>query len=334
MNYDIDLTRIAEIVATSETGVSESHLALTGDKLFLFAATGETCLMYGQRKRTRIALGAPIGKEADAEQLIDRFLKETAADKCMGAFYAVRHRHLHLFQNSGLISQKIGEMALVPIKGFNLQGKEKARYRQARNRAVREGVSFEIVNVQASSDLMNRLEYISNIWLAGQAGREKGFSLGRFHRDVLARYPIAIARKEGEIIAFSNLWSSPDKKELSLDLMRYIDGHMVGVIDFLLVESMIWGSEQGYHSFSLGMAPLAGLDSEDHRNVISRLCRLAYNHGDKIYGFKGIRQFKKKFNPEWEPVYLLASRQIHMPRALRNLTLLSSGSFKGLVSRD
>jgi len=79
MNYDTDLTRIAEIVATSETGVSESHLALTGDKLFLFAETGETCLIYGQRKRTRIALGAPIGKEADAEQLIDQFLKETAA---------------------------------------------------------------------------------------------------------------------------------------------------------------------------------------------------------------------------------------------------------------
>ena len=334
MNHEADLNRVDHILAISEKAVSECNLALSGDKSFLFSETGQSCLMYGVRKRTHIALGPPIGQEKEARGLIKLFLDHSSQTASLGAFYAVRERHLELFSDSGLKSQKIGEMALVPIKNFTLQGKERAKFRQARNRAIREGVTFEVVRVDEHSDVMVRLSEISAQWLKGQAGQEKSFSLGRFDKKRLSGRPIAIARKDGEIIAFSNLWSSPDKKELALDLMRFIDGHMVGVIDFLLVGSMIWGSERGYEHFSLGMAPLAGLEKEDHRNAMSRLCRLAYKHGDKIYGFKGIRQFKKKFNPEWEAVYLLAPRQIHMPRALRNLALLSSGGITGLIKAN
>lgn len=289
--------------------------------------------MFGQKGKTRIALGAPIGANEDCPALIKTFVEQSQKDGLVPVFYAVRERHLPYFEPSSLRLQKIGEMALVPIKGFNLAGKDRARYRQARNRAIREGLEFEVIQTDARSDIMDSLESISNEWLSQQPGREKGFSLGRFDRDLLSRQNIAIAKQGGQIVAFSNLWRCGNQSELSLDLMRYRQDSMVGVIDYLLVETMMWGSAHGFETFSLGLAPLAGLDKADHRSIMSHLCRFAFKHGDKFYGFQGIRQFKKKFNPEWEAVYLIAPKQRHMPGALKNLALLSAGGYKGLLKR-
>lgn len=324
---------VTDIMKRAENPVSEHNLALTGDKRFFFSESGQSFIMYGIRGKTWIALGAPVGLASEAAPLIDKFMDMALYNGAAPAFYAVRERYRSGFEGIGLRRQKIGEMALVPLTNFTLSGKDKARYRQSRNRAIREGLSFEVVSPDEQSPIMDRLELISTAWLAQQAGTEKGFSLGRFDRKILAQQPIAVAMKEGEIVAFSNLWSSADGQELSLDLMRYQENVMVGVIDYLLVEAMLWGSQKGYATFSLGMAPLAGLEDETDLKVMSYLCRMAFKHGDKLYGFKGIRQFKKKFNPEWETVYLLAPRQRQMPAALKNLALLSAGGYKGLFKR-
>lgn len=324
---------VIDIIAQSVGSVSESQLALTGDKRFLFSESKRSFIMYGVKGRNWIALGAPIGQKSESEELIAQFLSLARASKYSPAFYAVRERHLERFSQTKLKSQKIGEMALVALDNFSLEGKDNAKHRHARNKAVREGVSFKIIRTEVDSPEMDKLESISKDWLAHQSGREKGFSLGRFDRKVLSNQAIAIAMKADEIIAFSNLWSSADGSELSLDLMRYLENSMAGVIDFLLVETMLWGRENGYKTFSLGMAPLAGLDKEDHRSVMSSLCRFAFKHGDKLYSFQGIRRFKKKYNPDWEAVYLMAPSQLHMPRALKNLALLSAGSLKGIFRR-
>lgn len=321
---------VTDILKCAENPVSEHNLALTGDKQFFFSESGKSFIMYGVRGKTWIALGAPIGLASEADTLIDKFLDAALDNGVAPAFYAVRERYCSGFEGLGLRRQKIGEMALIPLTNFSLNGKDKARYRQSRNRAIREGLSFDVVFPDEHSSIMDRLEVISSTWLSQQAGQEKGFSLGRFDRKILAQQPVAVAMKDGVIVAFSNLWSSGDGQELSLDLMRYQDNIMVGVIDYLLVETMLWGSQKGYAAFSLGMAPLAGLEEEKNLKVMSYLCRMAFKHGDRLYGFKGIRRFKKKFNPEWEAVYLFAPRQRQMPSALKNLALLSAGGYKGL----
>ena len=333
MNSDRQLKSAANALQSAEAPVSENALALSGDKHFMFSESGKSFIMYGVRGRTWLALGAPIGRASEAGALLDKFMKTAQRNGALPAFYAVRERYLPRFDGVGLRQQKIGEMALIPLEDFTLQGKDRARYRQSRNRAHREGLSFDVIRAEAASPVMDRLEQISEAWLQGQQGQEKGFSLGRFDRNILSEHPIAIAKKGERIVAFSNLWMSSDNQELSLDLMRYEDNVMVGVIDYLLVEAMIWGSAQGFKTFSLGMAPLAGLEDETHSSVMSHLCRLAFKHGDRLYGFKGIRQFKKKFNPTWEAVYLLAPKQRHMPGALKNLALLSAGGYKGLFKR-
>jgi len=325
------MRQVRQILERSDNSVSESNLALMGDKRFLFSDSGQSFIMYGVKGRNWIALGEPIGLKSERRELLLKFQETADGWGAWPCFYSIRSRNLHDFVDMGLSIQKIGEMALVPIEGYDLKGKTKARFRQARNRAAREGLSFDVLHIEEHSSEMDRLEAISSNWLRHHQGREKGFSLGRFDRKLLTTQPIAVAIQDNQIIAFSNLWSTPDKSELSLDLMRYMQGSMTGVMDYLFTEVMIWGSAQGYKNFSLGMAPMSGLEDKNFTSPMSRLGRLVYKYGGKLYGFQGLRAFKKKFNPRWEPIYLAAPNQATMPGALSNLALLSAGGLSGIL---
>jgi phosphatidylglycerol lysyltransferase len=52
-----------------------------------------------------------------------------------------------------------------------------------------------------------------------------------------------------------------------------------------------------------------------------KLIRLAYLHGNGLYKFKGLKEFKSKFACRWEPKYL-AYRKTYLPIALIQLLLL------------
>lgn len=328
---DQTMAKVRDILERSTNSVSETNLALMGDKHFLFSQSGKSFIMYGIKGRNWIALGEPIGLDEERRELLFNFQETADLWGAWPCFYAIRSRNLHDFVDMGLSVQKIGEMALVPIKSYDLTGKTKARFRQAKNRAAREGVTFDVIQIDKNSPEMDRLEIVSSQWLQNHSGREKGFSLGRFDRTLLSTQPIAVAWQNGKIVAFSNLWKTPDKSELSLDLMRYTANCMTGVMDFLFAEVMIWGCAQGYEYFSLGMAPMSGLDGKNFSSPMSHLGRFIYRYGGRFYSFQGLRSFKKKFYPDWEPVYLAAPNQVSMPRALSNLALLSAGGMSGIL---
>src|SRR4051812_20720719 len=84
-----------------------------------------------------------------------------------------------------------------------------------------EGSQLELIPAAGVPTLLPRLRQISDEWLAARNAAEKGFSLGRFEPDYLARFPVAVIRRAGRILAFANVWTTPDKAELSVDLMRY-----------------------------------------------------------------------------------------------------------------
>ena len=51
---------------------------------------------------------------------------------------------------------------------------------------------------------------------------------------------------------------------------------------------------------------------------------LVYRHGNHFYSFEGLRQYKQKFGPVWEPKYLASPGGITLPRILVDLTRLIS----------
>jgi phosphatidylglycerol lysyltransferase len=326
-----DLDRAQAIVARSPR--VEGYLALLGDKQILFHERGDAFLMYGVSGRTWVAMSDPVGPTETREELAWRFLE--LADRHGGrpVFYEVSEEDLSVYLELGLDLRKLGEEARVPLREFGLEGSARKGLRQTDHRMAREGCRFEILPAASVPAVLDELEAISNAWLAEKKTREKRFSLGFFDRAYLSRLPVAVVRRGERIVAFSNVWPSESRQALSGDLMRYGPEAPPGVMEYLFTQLMLWGREQGYEHYALGMAPLSGFEHHRLAPLWNRLGALLFRHGEHFYNFQGLRAFKDKFDPEWEPRYLASPGGLAVPIVLTRVASLISGGVSGIVSR-
>ena len=139
--------------------------------------------------------------------------------------------------------------------------------------------------------------------------------------------------KDQRILAFANIFGSSGKAELSIDLMRYLPDAPGTIMDYLFANLMLWGKSEGYGWFNLGMAPLAGLDNRSLAPLWNRLGAMIFLHGEHFYNFQGLREYKDKFDPQWEPRYLASPGGIALPSILTNLASLISGGIKGIIAK-
>ncbi|MGH8638736.1 MAG: phosphatidylglycerol lysyltransferase domain-containing protein, partial [Burkholderiales bacterium] len=116
-------------------------------------------------------------------------------------------------------------------------------------------------------------------------------------------------------------------------LMRHVEDAPRGTMDFLFISLMLWGREQGYRSFSLGMAPFSGFEDRALAPLWTKLGARVFRHGEHFYNFQGLRAFKDKFDPIWEPRYLASPGGLATPIALGHVAALVSGGVSGLVTK-
>jgi phosphatidylglycerol lysyltransferase len=240
---------------------------------------------------------------------------------------------LHLYLDLGLSLLKLGEEARVPLTGFSLEGAARKDLRYTKRKLEKEGCRFEVMQPESVTTHLDRLEAISNAWLAEKSTREKGFSLGFFQPDYISRCPVALVIRNERIEAFANLWTGAQLEELSLDLMRFLPEAAEGVMEYLFVCLMLWGKAQGYRWFNLGMAPFSGLENRALAPLWNRLGAFVFRHGEHFYNFQGLRQYKEKFDPQWRPKYLASPGGLALPQIFANLATLISGGVKGVVAK-
>ena len=308
---------------------STANLALLGDKTLLFNESRTAFIMYAVEGRSWVAMGDPIGPVQEHQELIWQFRELCEQNEGWPVFYEVGHDTLYLYLELGLTLLKLGEEARLPLARFTLAGKARSGLRHAFHKMEKEGCSFEIVEVAKVAALLPDLRRVSDSWLSTKHAREKGFSLGFFQPDYLKTTPVALVRRDGALIAFANLWLGAGQEEMSVDLMRFLPEAPNGTMDYLFINLILWGQHQGYRWFTLGMAPLAGLINRPHAPLWHRAGSLVYTHGEHFYNFKGLRAYKEKFDPVWEPRYLASPGGLALPRIMTNLATLISGGDRG-----
>jgi phosphatidylglycerol lysyltransferase len=180
-------------------------------------------------------------------------------------------------------------------------------------------------------DVMGELRAVSDEWLAEKSAAEKGFSLGYFDEAYLRRFPIAVIEQGNRIQAFANVWRGAGDIEVSIDLMRHRRDAPNGVMEALFVHLMLWGKLQGYRWFALGMAPLSGFEQSAVASVWNRIGGFVYEHSDSLYNFHGLRAYKEKFSPVWEPRYLACPGGLRLPRILADVSALVAGGYRRIV---
>jgi phosphatidylglycerol lysyltransferase len=308
---DADLERVETLI--TDVDDSTANLALLGDKTLLFNAERTAFIMYQEAGHSWVAMGDPVGPIEACEPLA-----------VSPVFYQVKPQNLPLYIDLGLNLSKLGEEARVPLDSFSLEGSARADLRQAHRRANRDGAAFEIVPRANVGAILPELRAVSDAWLAEKNTAEKRFSLGFFDDRYIMHFDCGVVRRGGAIVAFANIWRGASN-ELSVDLMRYNDAAPKGVIDYLLIECMLWGKSSGYRWFNLGMAPLSGLEEHALAPAWHKIGRMVQRYGEMFYPFEGLRKYKEKFLPVWRPRYLAAPHGLGMAGALLDVTALISG---------
>lgn len=328
-NLTDDLEKFSNILRSSHGTRPEAMLAYCGDKNLLFSASGRSALMYAASSNMLIAMGQPIGQSSEFGDLILDFSKLANAQGMTAALYATPPECLPHFIEHNFRIEKIGESAVLDLDTFSLSGRKREALRRGRRKlAERRNAIFELSLPPHKPEVLTRLKRVSDAWLAVVGGKEKSFSLGHFDPEFLANCPIGIVTLNGDTVAFGTLFAVPDKTWAGIDLMRYDPVKSVtNTMDFLLVELILWCQREGYRKFDLSMAPLAGLDvPEETRPLFGRIGHLIYTHGERFYNFQGLRRFKQKFDPVWEPRYIAAPASWLLPVGLAQAAWLTNNT--------
>ncbi len=106
-------------------------------------------------------------------------------------------------------------------------------------------------------------------------------------------------------------------------------------MEALFVHLMLWGQQRGLplvlarHGAALGLRALAGGAALDRRSA-----RFVYEHGEAFYNFQGLRAFKEKFDPVWEPRYLAYPGGLALPRVLADVSALIAGGYRRIFVKS
>lgn len=299
-----------------------THMLFAGDKRFFWACDGRVLIPYSIIRNKFAVLGDPLGDPALISGGIQECQRHADLYDLEVVFYQVSPAYLPIYHENGYRFFKLGEEALVNLSAFSLAGKANTNLRTVINRFDREGYRFEVLQPPHDPQALERLRRISDAWLKGR--REKGFSLGWFDPAYLQKAPIAVLMApEGQEIAFATLAPSyDDGRTTSIDLMRHLADTPNGTMDFLFIRLIEWSRDQGYSVFNLGMAPLASVGEARAAMREEKLANRLYEYGGYWYGFKGLRKYKEKFRPAWEPRYLAYPARVSLPILLVELILL------------
>ena len=282
----------------------DALLVLTGDKAVMLSDDEAAFLMFGVAGASWIAMGAPVGPPEAGEEVAYSFVDAARRAGARPIFYEIGAEAVPLMLDLGMTLHKMGEEAVVDLRAFSLEGAGRKRLRAALARAGREGLGFAIAEPPHAPDLLAELRAVSDAWLAARKTREKGFSVGRFDPAWLDRWALALVRREGRVIAFANILAAPRGGIAAIDLMRHCPDAPGVTMEFLFTALIEALKARGVPAFSLGMAPLAGLDPRRSRRSWDRFGALIFRHGGSFYRFEGLRAFKQKFDPLWRPRYL------------------------------
>ncbi len=320
-----ELAQVEAILQLERRG--DAMLAFMGDKSLLFSESGRSFLMFGKRGRSWIALFDPVGPREEWTALIDRFIRLSQAHSGRAAFYQVRPDSLPYYLDAGLSVMKLGEDAVIALAAFNMKGGAAAHLRYALKRGERDGLEFELLAPERVRAFMSELNEISSQWLEGRRGDEKGFSVAAFDPGYLARQRVAVLREHGRTVAFVSVMATDAGGEATIGLMRSSGAACPVAMEFLFTRLILALKDEGLDTLSLGATPLAGIRPAPLSSQWHQLGALIWKHGDRFYNFKGLRTFKGKFNPEWQPRYFAASGALSPYVAMADAAALIGGGF-------
>ena len=351
--HRIEAGRVAELLRLHGDS-SVSAFALSPDTDYFFSRNGRAVIAYRFESDTLLAIGDPIGPPEERAPLLREFEQYCRDRDWQFALFQARPEHLDLYRSLGWRWLHIGEDPVLWTDRFTLEGGAVAEARRAVRKAEKAGLealhffpgASDVAPIP-SDELIDSLRDISNEWLRAHPGGERQFCMGRFDpshlRDVWLAVALSPERRVEGFVTWEPIWA---RRGWALDLMRRRLDCVPGTMEFLTVRSVEAARARGDHMLSLALSALARVGVETSPDAAAdgpgvpppagdtraaetdRAREFLMEHLARFYDFKGLFQWKKKFNPAFEDRYLVYPGPLALPRV--TLALVRAQSPGGL----
>jgi phosphatidylglycerol lysyltransferase len=275
------------------------------DKLVFSPPDADGIVVYGLAGRTAVVLGDLIGCPEAERQVFSKFLARCRKLDRWPIIYQASAASRGLLADAGFRMFKVGEEAIVDLSTFDLAGPRRANLRHTITRCRKDGVSFRWFArgvPPSEAPLLDDLEAIDAAWRKG-AGPQMGFTISHFDRTALSWQPVSVAMdSSGRALGYATFRRTGVDGGWVLDLMRRRSDGPPGVVEACIAEAAVAFRADGASTLSLGLAPLAGLDSVTgiwEERLLANAGRLV----GRWYDVRGLYVFKRKFDPYWLPRY-------------------------------
>jgi len=303
---------------------STSYMTLQlGNQLFI-EQSGRAYLAYRRHLGVAITVGDPIGEPEAIEECIRQFRNFCVQKGWIPVFFAIEN-NLPIYQELKLSKFQVAEDAYLNLVGLRFSGKHWQDVRTACNRAKREQLEFHRFEAGfglSSYEGFQQFVEISDKWLKAKKLPELGFMLGTTAtiNDPAVRTYYATDR-QGRVQGFVSWLPCYYSQGWALDLMRRRQGAMPGIMEFLIASSALCFQAEGFTNLALGAAPLAPVQNQRILSLKEQLLGKLKFPLDHFYGFSNLYNFKRKFQPEWRPLYLYYPAGFGLPRIILALLL-------------
>jgi len=215
----------------------------------------------------------------------------------------------------------LGQEGVVDLTTFKLEGGAKKPMRNAINKVIDRGFKATIHEAPVKDGILQKIKSVSDEWLNDMERTEIIFSQGMFDWAELKQQTIiTVESPEEKIVAFLNVIPDFAKDEATYDLIRKTKDAPNGVMDFILVELFKYLRTQQITFVNLGFAPMSGLD--DPHTFPEKSMKFAYEKIRSFSHYKGLREYKEKFDPVWHNKYLIYQHDyelLQVPTVLTNV---------------
>lgn len=275
------------------------------DKSYYFSEDRTCVIAYRVTLGVALCLGDPVGPPEKIEQTLRSFLQFCSNNGWRVAFQHILPDLLEMYRQLGFDIVKIGEEAIVDLEHFVTVTAQNREFRQTKRKIERMGCKAARYIPPHSLTVVNEAESVSREWLSLPGRHERGFTLGQFDRSYINQTPLfAVLDQANHILAFVNEITPYRKGEATVDLMRHRTEIPNGAMDYLFLELLNSLQERSFLKFNFGLAPLAGVGEEPGSSLEEHAAHLLFEYLRRFFSFKGLRNYKEKFEPTWEDRFL------------------------------
>jgi len=282
------------------------HYKTLPDKSYFFLPGGKSYVAYKTVLNTAIGLGDPCGPDDEIEKVTTAFKNLCRDNDWKMAFLQVKPDYVDQYKKLGFDVLKVGEEAIINLDLFASKTVKGKNFKSKVKKFETEGYVLERQPAPHSKETIDIVQKVSDAWLSLPGRRERGFSLGWFDREEVEHETLFLLKDpKGEVIAFVNQVPSYAPGEASIDMMRHKEDVPNGTMDFLFGKLLTALHDDGFKTFNLGLAALSGVGDQPDASLEERAIHQIYEHMNRFFSYKGLRQYKNKFGPEWKSSYLV-----------------------------